>query len=653
MDATLSIFEYESFSLQCFLPNALLPGVLKYIRKTDSFLTCSSAWQIESYSYRILATNKDSQHNGQSTDLVKANKIQPDWVYNIGEAVLDIDVVNHGNSSCTILIMGERNLFCLSETLVLRFMKKFDYNPSAFCAYPVKDNAISFLIATHSKLLFVHEEVRVKWAAQFDHVPVQVAVGTMHDLKGVIVTLSEKGRLCCSYLGTEPAFSNPIVTPDEGSFDFKNAENEYKMLQAKIKDAILNTGTLIVPDGKTPSRTASASTNNKANGTCLSIGVQIPNKLDSVSRSADLTFYDADSVPSITVKIKLRSSEPIKNLKLNIVSQLPVTAVPETISYASLTSTAVEFDVVFHVKSKHCASSLNVQVLANFNCMNDTTKVQDTRFTLPLRLVAKPAVQTTAMSKKQHVTCKLIFDTNKSCVSLAEIFPEFSETYTAANGNSIGFQFYGNGSSICIQSAKSSNRYRLQSESYASLWLAAYELTKRLTAYFAQTKDFALSYQDPLPIDEYKQLIEKHLEIRLLSEKYKEMLEQCSVQFRAIQKRLLSKFKDKTPTSLDNLDAILEATYRQIATLADRYEANEQELYLVAQSLCCFTSLYIMLMGISQSLTREEIDILECVLIPKVIDTPDLVSSYIQHGRHVDFFFVNAFSANQGQNFWF
>jgi len=46
--------------------------------------------------------------------------------------------------------------------------------------------------------------------------------------------------------------------------------------------------------------------------------------------------------------------------------------------------------------------------------------------------------------------------------------------------------------------------------------------------------------------------------------KYKELLEQRSAQFRAIQRRLLTRFKDKTPSPLAYLDTLLEGTFRQV-----------------------------------------------------------------------------------------
>lgn len=42
------------------------------------------------------------------------------------------------------------------------------------------------------------------------------------------------------------------------------------------------------------------------------------------------------------------------------------------------------------------------------------------------------------------------------------------------------------------------------------------------------------------------------------------MLNQRASQFRAIQRRLLTRFKDKTPSPLANLDTLLEGTYRQV-----------------------------------------------------------------------------------------
>lgn len=49
MDGMLMFFEQDSYSFGRFLPGFLLPGPLVYNPRTDSFLTVSSARQLESY----------------------------------------------------------------------------------------------------------------------------------------------------------------------------------------------------------------------------------------------------------------------------------------------------------------------------------------------------------------------------------------------------------------------------------------------------------------------------------------------------------------------------------------------------------------------------------------------------------------------------
>jgi Bardet-Biedl syndrome 9 protein len=46
---------------------------------------------------------------------------------------------------------------------------------------------------------------------------------------------------------------------------------------------------------------------------------------------------------------------------------------------------------------------------------------------------------------------------------------------------------------------------------------------------------------------------------------FQQQLSERSAQFRSIERRLLTRFKDKTPTPLTNLDTLLEATYRQVS----------------------------------------------------------------------------------------
>lgn len=65
------------------------------------------------------------------------------------------------------------------------------------------------------------------------------------------------------------------------------------------------------------------------------------------------------------------------------------------------------------------------------------------------------------------------------------------------------------------------------------------------------------------------------------------MLNQRASQFRAIQRRLLTRFKDKTPSPLANLDTLLEGTYRQVCnTTAAKIPPQKNEIFTYLYFLC-------------------------------------------------------------------
>jgi len=71
-----------------------------------------------------------------------------------------------------------------------------------------------------------------------------------------------------------------------------------------------------------------------------------------------------------------------------------------------------------------------------------------------------------------------------------------------------------------------------------------------------------------MPLNDYFELIDSHFNVRLAMENYKDLLQQRAHQFRVIQKRLLTRFKDKTPSPLQHLDTLLEGTYKQVGDIA-------------------------------------------------------------------------------------
>lgn len=64
--------------------------------------------------------------------------LEPDWSYNIGEAVLDIDAVILSSFEVGIIVLGEKNLYCLKDNCVsLKYAKRLEYKALCFQAYVI------------------------------------------------------------------------------------------------------------------------------------------------------------------------------------------------------------------------------------------------------------------------------------------------------------------------------------------------------------------------------------------------------------------------------------------------------------------------------------------------------------------------------------
>ncbi|MEQ2163463.1 Protein PTHB1, partial [Goodea atripinnis] len=147
------------------------------------------------------------------------------------------------------------------------------------------------------------------------------------------------------------------------------------------------------------------------------------------------------------------------------------------------------------------------------------------------------------------------------------LFPsaEFSAKTEDKDGNSLAFQFL-SGAKVTVLASKTSQRYRIQSDSFEDMWLVVKELVQRFDQHFSKLgiKDFKKSFSGPMPLQEYFLSVDNHFQLRVSAQQYQDLLSERAVQFRAIQRRLLTRFKDKTPAPLQNLDSLLDATYNQV-----------------------------------------------------------------------------------------
>eukprot|EP00062_Callorhinchus_milii_P015498 gi/632965802/ref/XP_007899072.1/ PREDICTED: protein PTHB1 [Callorhinchus milii] len=608
MDGMLIFFEQESYSFGRYLPGFLLPGPLKYSSRSDSFITVSSSRQVENYKYQVLAvaTDAETKQNSEQQKLGSGKKLTKDWIVNIGEQALDICIVSFMQAASSIFVLGERNLFCFKENGQLRFMKKMEYSPSCFLPYgSVSEGTINTLIGNHNNMLLIYQDVTLKWAAQLSHISVAVRVANFQDLKCVVVTLSDSGHLQCSYLGTDPSlFQAPKVESRE--LNYEEMDGELKELQRVIREAIKSQG--ILPQIKEDD---------------LNVTILVSPNLDEIPQTTD---NEVDTtIPSNAIKVTIWSRLAVQNVKLSVCVLPPLAVTQDKFTFAEVeagTSRCVILSVF--LKRSFPPAELGGDAAVSYSTQTEQNpagipRIAHCKFSLPLKLVCQQS------QPSKNATNKITIETNKPPVNLLALFPDFLGQSDDDQINVLGLKLF-SGATTTVLASKTSRRYRVQCDQFEDLWLITKEIVQRLQENFASqgTQDFMCKFPGPIPLLEYFELIDKHFELRLNAEKYKELLSERAVQFRAIQRRLLTHFKDKTPTPLRNLDTLLDGTYRQLIALADAAEENQTDLCQAFTRLKSATQLIVLLISLWQGLSKDQVIILEAAFLPLIQDTQEL-----------------------------
>lgn len=90
------------------------------------------------YIYLSFCRYKSMAEFGSKDRSEGPKNLEPDWSYNIGEAVLDINAVTLSSFEVGILVLGEKNLYCLKDNCVsLKYAKRLEYKALCFQAYVI------------------------------------------------------------------------------------------------------------------------------------------------------------------------------------------------------------------------------------------------------------------------------------------------------------------------------------------------------------------------------------------------------------------------------------------------------------------------------------------------------------------------------------
>ncbi len=557
LDGNLSFYEQESLAFNRFLPNSLLSGAMAYAPHSDSFIVSTSSWTVESYRYQVLAIANSDDNNLDSKAHVKGRKVTSDWSLTLGESVIDIKVVLLEKSSYYLLILGERNLYALKENGNIWFMKKFDFNPSCLFAYPNETNdSIISLVATHVMTLLIYCNDTLKWATQLPFTPIAIQRAFFTNMTGAIVCLSDEGLLCCGYLGTNPSIKIVSVPVSQiNKINYSESESELQQLRKIINSHNLEGSKAL----------ANSNIETKAVRNDLTINIYDIQIIPAMNGKIS-------SNPMIKLLIQLESTVNIRNVRMAVDMHQSLIADPNIVVIPSISNTSEPLinEIIIWKDSQLCPASTKVCLIATYINEDGAPRIASKSFHIPINIFAKLGSPT---KEAEHKLSFDIINNSQSNITLWELFSDLYENESSnlnslTNNASIVLEIIDEQNIVSIMtSVKSINqKFVVQSDSFGALAFIANELLRRLDRNNIKydTSKMDLSF---IPLNKLFVLIDQHLLARYQVIDLQNSLSSYSAQFRAIQKRLLIKLKDRNPTPLNNLETLLKVAQTQVICL--------------------------------------------------------------------------------------
>ncbi|MEW5301465.1 MAG: hypothetical protein WDW36_004324 [Sanguina aurantia] len=630
-DGQLSFFECEVAAFSRFLPSFLIPGPLCYCPQSDSFITCSAAMELECYKYKVLATATGEKSSAPTSSQQASKRLQCDWKVILGEAALDIRMGRFSAGlqgfQSDIIVLGERNMFVVSNSGQIIFQKRLEYHPACCNTYPVpgskaQGGAENLMVVTHTANLLVYRGSQLCWAAKMDTQPVAVAISDFGGVRGMITSMDDKGALVVAYLGTDPQ-SNPVGFSEGKEPDFEAIAQEHRHLAAVIREA--SSGTRPEPPDM------------------MTLRAQVPQTFDSTRNDRDSYSGGSGSRPTRTLTLRLYimhdGPDVAEDIVVSVSVPAPLTLEQPTIRIPLLpasTREPVMFPVPItlrHTGSAPLPSSATATFLASWTSKDGQPRCAHLAVALPLCLFVG------LVAPVKSAAFKLTITTNRSPPPLPSLFEDLmavapqSLAQSLASGASAGGGVvtlqYHSGQEVTILVSKGGGRYRLQSDCFEAIWLVLHELALRLTSYYDSSEGeaapgpagpFCIQYEDALPMNDFFEVVEQHWGARCTTAMLQKQLSDRAVQFRNVEKRLLMRFKDKNPAVLSQLDFLLEETYLSLQELGSALDAAQSRLKAASLRLSAAVELVLRLIRYRFSLSEPEYTLLRAFLSPEVHD---------------------------------
>ncbi|KAI5695168.1 hypothetical protein M8J75_012137 [Diaphorina citri] len=444
------------------------------------------------------------------------------WSLNLGEGGLGLSLVSLSMSSLLVCV-GERTLSVVHENGFLVVAKRIQYSTQCFVTYnhPLphdQDNFMILIVSDTQTMLLYDKHLTLTWSASLLRSPVSVKLyNTLH---------TTGGDLDLNYLGTEPLLFIP-PPPSKQPSSIAHIQHHLKQLQQKIRD--LQTSSL---DG-----------------------------LESNQHPLD---YKAE-VDGGQVRIEIGCEKVISFVQASLEPESPYLRLDQSqfISSQPITDAPLRFQTNYHINPDNIENilidpTIHLVILYSSSTLH-CYRVIHTEVKVPLKELVK--VVNVNGDGMEYID----FVGDQTFRPLPEYYPELYDQSQCSDmaETVLGLQFIHSPAQVClsVQSSHLRCHYSALSRVYGVLRDFSSRYGGQLTL-----KNTGLSMTRALygATEEFDEKVE-------VWTKVKEDLAILSAQYRAIERRLLCKIKDKSSSNLTSLERLLQDTFTRIIQQIQAY----------------------------------------------------------------------------------
>lgn len=562
VDGHLTFLDHNKILFSGWLPSNefLLPGHLAYATDQDSLITNNSSMFLLSYSFPSIVNAFQTEENHLTEVDIEAkispssSKLKPSWAFNVGEDVVALKVcrcvANMPGSDRNIVVLSPYCISVLGTTGFCLFTKRLEVECVALEAFFSPGNGIDhLLVALADGSIAVHSSKDLLWSAKMSMGSAKaITVGRMGEVNGMIAVLRDDNTVAVNYLGTDPSEA-PLQWMESRIGRYADMVDELEVVNERIKKIEENTSS--------PLKKLSSSSPDPQGDRVVKKTEEKPSIVISMEVSP-LGYSKEHAEVEICISIALCTSA-LDDIATNVYVHASAVEPLEPNKAITRCRDLRKYDspvavVVLVTVGKNLLTILPSSL--EFKCAVSATIAYQTYFTtqsigLPIGLVA------TIYPVPRSMPFSLQLNTDKATPpSLLDIFKDL-RNFGHFESNALCLQ-YTNGVLATVLVSKNAGRFKVQSSNLQGVSLLCNELISGLKKYYAEKgEQVVFEFLEELSVKDYLPVLDLHRETRNQVKDAECNLEKSARFFRAVQKRMLSRFREKTPSDMKALEILL------------------------------------------------------------------------------------------------